>query len=139
MSIGTTLFPPSNREAATIAFLRTFWQVVRATGLLGGAGLITVSAADLEHINLTLVAYTVGAIILAGLLSGLLAAGDILVHGLPDAYTSNAIASVPPAIVTPVGTPIAVTPDIPAAPPAAPLPTAPVVADPPEAPVAPIA
>ena len=105
MSIGSTLFPPSNREAAIVAFLRTFWQVVRGTGFLAGGGIITVSATQLMHINLTLLAYTVGAVLLAGILSGALAAGDILAHGLPNAYQAAAVANIPTAIVTPTPTP----------------------------------
>jgi hypothetical protein len=105
MSIGTTLFPPSNREAALVAFLRTFWQVVRGAGVLAGGGIITVSATQLMHINLTLLAYTVGAVLLAGILSGALAAGDILSHGLPTSYTNAALASIPAAIVTPIPAP----------------------------------
>jgi len=95
MSIGSTLFPPSNREAAVVAFLRTFWQVVRGTGFLGGSGLIVMSAANFIHVNLTLLGASVGAVLASGLLSGALAAGDILVHGLPDAYTSAASSSAP--------------------------------------------
>lgn len=105
MSIGSTLFPPSNREAALVAFLRTFWQVIRGTAFLGGSGLIVVTAADLVHINLTLLAYTVGAILASGVISGALAAGDILAHGLPNAYQAAAVANIPTAIVTPTLTP----------------------------------
>lgn len=105
MSIGSTLFPPSNREAAIVAFLRTFWQVIRGTAFLGGSGLIVVTAADLVHINLTLLAYTVGAILASGVISGALAAGDILAHGLPNAYQAAAVANIPTAIVTPTLTP----------------------------------
>lgn len=100
MSIGSTLFPPSNREAALVAFLRTFWQVIRGTAFLGGSGLIAVTATDLIHINLTLLAYTVGAILASGIISGALAAGDILAHGLPNAYQAAAVANIPTAIVT---------------------------------------
>ncbi|MCU1418723.1 MAG: hypothetical protein JWP32_2897 [Schumannella sp.] len=115
MSISKTLFPPANREAALVAFLRTFWQVVRATGLLGGAGIITVSATQVAHINLTLLGYTVGAVLISGILSGLLASGDIIVHGLPDAYSSAAIASVPAAVVSSVTIPAPADPAQPAA------------------------
>lgn len=95
MSISKTLFPPVNREAALVAFLRTFWQTVRATGLLGGTGAIVVSAADLQHLNLTALAYIAGAVLASGILSGAIAAGDILAHGLPNAYQSAAVASIP--------------------------------------------
>lgn len=99
MSIGKTLFPPANREAALVAFIRTFWQTVRATGLLGGAGAIVVSAADLQHLNLTAVAFIAGAVLVSGVLSGLIAAGDILTHGLPNAYQNAVVASIPVAQV----------------------------------------
>lgn len=86
MGITSRLFPPANREAAGVAFIRTFWQVVRATGVLGGAGIITVSAGDLITVDWVLVGYTAGAVLISAIGSGLLAAGDILVHGLPGAY-----------------------------------------------------
>lgn len=95
MSIGSTLFPPANRQAAAIAFWRTFWQVVRGAGFLGGTGIIVISAADLRHIDLTTLAFTAGAILASGILSGALAAGDILAHGLPNAYQAAAVASIP--------------------------------------------
>lgn len=94
MSIGTTLFPPANREAAAVAFLRTFWQTVRATGILGGGSAIIVTAADIQHINLVALAYIAGAVIISGILAGGLAAGDILVHGLPAAYQNIPVAQV---------------------------------------------
>lgn len=100
MSIGKTLFPPANREAALVAFLRTFWQVVRATAYLGGAGVITVSATQLAHIDLKGLAFVVGAILASGILSGALAAGNILANGLPNAYQAAAVASIPAAQVS---------------------------------------
>jgi len=104
MSIRSKLFPPANREAAGVAFIRTFWQVVRATGFLGGAGIITVTATDLVHVNVQLLLYALGGVLISGILSGSISAGDILVHGLPAAYTPDAPASDPePAatVVTP--------------------------------------
>ena len=102
MSIGKTLFPPANREAALVAFLRTFWQVIRATGGLGGTGIVVVTAADLIQVNLVLVAYTVGAVLASGIISGAIAAGDILAHGLPTAYQDSALASIPMAEIASV-------------------------------------
>lgn len=96
MSLAATLFPPTNRTAAVVAFLRTFWQTVRATGLLGGAGVITVSATKLASVDGPTLLYALGAVLLSGILTGLISAGDILVHGIPDAYT----ASIPAAIVS---------------------------------------
>lgn len=111
MSVTKSLFPPANREAAVVAFLRTAWQVIRATGVLGGAGIITVNAADVAHINLQLLGYTAAAVLISGIVSGLISAGDILAHGLPDAYTSNAAASIPAAIVSTVPDNVANTHD----------------------------
>lgn len=115
MSISKTLFPPSNREAALVAFLRTFWQVVRATSILGGGGAIVVSAADLQHIHLITLAYIAGAVMLSATLSGLFAAGNILVNGLPAAYSNAAIASIPAAAVSSVAIPAPADPAQPAA------------------------
>lgn len=104
MSISSSLFPPANREAAAVAFLRTFWQVIRATSYLGGGGIIVVTATQLAHINLQLLGLVVGAILASGVLSGLLAAGNILANGLPDAYT-NAAAALSSSTVTNVYNP----------------------------------
>lgn len=93
MSIITVLFPPANREAATVAFLRTGWQTIRATAALGVAGGVTVTAAKLATIDWPTVIYGVAAILIAGALAGVLAAGDILVHGLPSSYTATQSAS----------------------------------------------
>lgn len=115
MSITKTLFPPANREAAVVAFLRTFWQVVHGVGILGSGGLIVISATQLEHLNVQLVLYTAYGVIASGLLSGAIAAGDILANGLPSAYHAAAVASIPAAQVQtlPVVTPS--DPDQPAA------------------------
>lgn len=93
MALSKTLFPPANREAAAVAFLRTFWQVVHATGILGGGGLITISTTQLAVIDIRTVALAAGAVLLSGIVSGLFSAGDILANGLPPAYTANAVAS----------------------------------------------
>lgn len=101
MSIITVLFPPVNREAAVVAFLRTAWQTIRATTALGVAGGVTVTATKLATIDWPTVTYGVSAILLAGILAGALAAGDILVHGLPSSYTAPALiaGAVEPAVV----------------------------------------
>lgn len=89
MSVLGRLFPASNREAAGVAFVRTFWQTVRATGLLGGAGAIAVNAAEIASVDWVGLAVGAGLVIASGLLAGWNAAGDILVHGLPPAYRLN--------------------------------------------------
>jgi hypothetical protein len=100
MSVKSVLFPPANREAAAVAFIRTFWQVVRSVSILTVAGGVIITANDLATINWVTIAYGVGAVVLSGILSGAIAAGDILTHGLPAAYTANAVATIPVAEVT---------------------------------------
>lgn len=102
MSIKTALFPPANRTAALVAFLRTFWQTVRGVGgltILGGGALVVNHAAVIDW---PLVGWAALGIILSGILAGALSGGDILTNGLPAAY----IATVTPAdIVTAVKVP----------------------------------
>lgn len=102
-----TLFPPANRTAALTAFLRTFWQVLHGVGVLSGGTLIYISAAQLQHINLQLALYTAAGVLASALLSGALAAGNILANGLPGAYVAAAAAS---AIVVPDTTSTPTTP-----------------------------
>lgn len=107
MSVSTTLFPPANRQAAAVAFLRTFWQTVRATGYLASGGIITITATQLATIDVRTLALTAAAILTSGLLSGTLAAGNILTNGLPTAYqntTTPAAAAIPAATANPAPT-----------------------------------
>jgi hypothetical protein len=106
MSVFGKLFPPANREAAGVAFIRTFWQTVRASSYLGGAGVIFVNAAQLASIDLSTLGLTVAAIVSTGVLTASLSAGDILVHGLPSAYTPPAPAPVAPVESAPVEAPV---------------------------------
>lgn len=110
MSITKTLFPPANREAAAVAFLRTFWQTVRAVGSLSIVGGIVVTANQLATINWTEFGYTAGAVVLSGILAGALAGGDVLTKGLPDAYIASLNPAVP--VSAPVPAPI-VDPTVP--------------------------
>lgn len=89
MSIASKLFPPANREAAGVAFIRTAWQTARATAALSVAGGIVVTAGDLATVDWVTVGLTLGGIGITSAVAGLLAAGDILVHGLPAAYQST--------------------------------------------------
>lgn len=124
MKLSAILFPPAYRQAAVVAFLRTFWQTVRATGLLGFGGATVVNATQLAHVDIVALAYTAGAVIVSGLIAASLAAGDILSHGLPDAYQTPATPIPPvPALIAPV------TPAAPSQP-AADVPPAPIAADP---------
>jgi hypothetical protein len=95
MSIGKTLFPPSNREAALVAFLRTFWQVIRPPIALGGLALGTLATTGVLHLDLKVLGIIAGAAVLSAIVSGVLAAGDILKNGLPNAYQNAAVASIP--------------------------------------------
>ena len=105
MSLKSTLFPPANREAAIVAFLRTVWQVIKGTGLVGASGYIVVTSAQIAHLDVQTVGVAVAAIALSAILSGAFSAFSILINGLPTAYTSSAtVAPVPilNTIVTPV-------------------------------------
>jgi hypothetical protein len=100
MTIANTFFPPANREAAAVAFIRTVWQSIRATSILAIAGGVTITAGQVATINWPEVGYAVAAIVLTGALAGSLAAGDILTHGLPDSYVSVPVTPVvAPAVV----------------------------------------
>lgn len=107
MSIAKTLFPPANREAALVAFLRTFWQVIRPPIVLGSVALAGIATTGVVHISLKVLAIAAGAAVVSAIVSGLLAAGDILKNGLPNAYQNAAVASIPAAQVStvPVATP----------------------------------
>ena len=102
MTIRAALFPPANRTAALVAFLRTFWQTVRGVGgltILGGGALVVNHAAVIDW---PLVGWAVLGIILSGILAGALSGGDILANGLPAAYTDTVIdAGTLPGAITP--------------------------------------
>lgn len=116
MSIGTTLFPPANRQAALVAFLRTFWQVIRPPIALGGLGLGVIASTGTLHLDLKVLGIIAAATVLSGIVSGALAAGDILKNGLPNAYTNAAVASIPTAQISyPVLAPAPSDPSQPAA------------------------
>ena len=108
MTIKTALFPPANRTAAFVAFLRTFWQTIRGVGgltILGGGALVINHAATIDWPT---IGWAAVGIVGSGILAGLLSGGDILSNGLPAAY----IATVTPAdIVSAVKLP-AVTPTL---------------------------
>ena len=134
MSIAKTLLPPANREAALVAFLRTFWQVIRPPIVLGSVALAGVATTGVVHVSLNTLGLIAAAAVLSAIVSGLLAAGDILKNGLPNAYQNAAVASIPAAIVSTV--PV-VTPADPSQP-AAGVPPAPIVAAPTIVPAPPV-
>lgn len=86
MSIASKLFPPANREASGVAFIRTAWQTARATAFLSVAGGVVVTANDLATVSWVTVGLTAAGVAVTSAIAGVLAAGDILVHGLPAAY-----------------------------------------------------
>lgn len=90
MSVFGTLFPSQNRTAAGVAFIRTAWQTIKATSIVGvGAGVI-VTAGDLLVVDWQTVGLTVAGIGITATLAASSSAIDILVHGLPEAYTAPA-------------------------------------------------
>ena len=100
MKIRDTLFPVENRTAALVAFLRTFWQTVRA---VGGLTVIGGGAFEVNHvatIDWPVIGYAAIGVIASGLIAGALSAGDILTNGLPNAYSTPTDPTPPSGIVT---------------------------------------
>lgn len=88
MSVLGTLFPVKNRTAAGVAFIRTSWQTLKATSFLGSSAGLILTGADLATINWTTLGLGAAAAATSAILAGALAGGDILVHGLPTAYSA---------------------------------------------------
>lgn len=99
MSVATTLFPPANRQAALVAFLRTFWQTVVGTSVVSVFGAAGITASGLATLDWQILGWTVAAILLSAILAGAKSALNILANGLPGAYNDAAIATVPQAVV----------------------------------------
>jgi hypothetical protein len=102
MSVLSSLFPKANRLAAGVAFLRTAWQTAQATGALAVTGGVVVTANDLAAIDWSSVGLTAAGVGITAVIAGGIAAGNILVHGLPAAYTADPVSDVTPAPVEPV-------------------------------------
>ena len=102
MTTSTALFPPANRTAALVAFLRTFWQTVRAVGgltVIGGGALEVNHIATLDWVT---IGYAALGVIASGLIAGAISGGDILTNGLPTAYSAAVIAAnIAPGAITP--------------------------------------
>jgi hypothetical protein len=99
-----SLFSPANKQAAKIAFIRTFWQsVTGASVVIGGSGFV-LSAANLAHLDWVSLGYGVGAIALTGVIAASKAAGNILVNGLPQSYQAVVNAPAAPVEAAPVET-----------------------------------
>jgi len=88
MSILGSLFPKANRLAAGVAFLRTAWQTAQATSVLAVTGGVVVTANDLASVNWVSVGLTAAGVAITSVIAGSTAAVNILVHGLPAAYTA---------------------------------------------------
>lgn len=117
MSIFSDLFPQQNRKAATVAFIRTFWQALIGSSVVTTiAGYIAI-VNGVIHVDWVDLGYAAGGVVAVGVLSAGKAAGNILVNGLPATYTALAVASLPSGSVQPA-------PAAPAAPVAAPDPAA---------------
>lgn len=87
--------PPENRLVAAVAFVRTFGQSIRGTGIVGaliGAG-ITVT--DLVSIDWAGLGLGVLAIILTALITALDAYFNVLSNGLSPKYTEAVVTSLP--------------------------------------------
>lgn len=110
MSLATTLFPPANRQTAFVAFLRTFWQVIKGTSVVGATGYVTVTAGQLVVLDVHTVLLVVGALVVSALLSGAFAASNILINGLPATYVAAVVATVPAVVPEAVAVPVEVAP-----------------------------
>jgi hypothetical protein len=105
MSVFGSLFPKANRLAAGVAFLRTAWQTAQATGALAVTGGVVVTANDLASVDWVSVGLTVAGVGVTAVIAGGVAAVNILVHGLPAAYTAASAG-----VAAPVDTPAPVEP-----------------------------
>lgn len=105
MTVLGSLFPKANRLAAGVAFLRTAWQTAQATSVLAVTGGVVVTANALASVDWVSVGLTVAGVAVTSVIAGSTAAVNILVHGLPAAYTATPAPDAPvvtPALVEPV-------------------------------------
>lgn len=96
------LYPAKNRVIAAVAFVRTFKQTLTGAGVVGGGGLITVTANDVAAINWDIVIYTAIALVLTALIAAAAAFDDVSRNGLNSKYM-DAAAVVPPPVVIDAG------------------------------------
>lgn len=81
-----TLAPPENRLIAVVAFVRTFKQNVKSTGVIGGAAGLLITAEDIININWQLLGYTALAVAASAFLAGMDAYFDVLANGMSPKY-----------------------------------------------------
>ena len=93
------LYPAKNRVIAAVAFVRTFKQTLTGAGVVGGGGLITVTANDLAAINWDIVIYTAIALVLTALIAAAAAFDDVSRNGLNSNYMDAAAVIAPPVVI----------------------------------------
>ena len=93
------LYPAKNRVIAAVAFVRTFKQTLTGAGVVGGGGLITVTANDVAAINWDIVIYTAIALVLTAFIAGATAFDDVSRNGLNSKYMDAANVVAPPVVV----------------------------------------
>lgn len=93
------LYPAQNRVIAAVAFVRTFKQTLTGAGVVGGGGLITVTATDLATITWDTVLFTVIALVLTALIAAGAAFDDVSRNGLNSKYLDAANPPAPPVVI----------------------------------------
>lgn len=93
------LYPKKNRVIAAVAFVRTFKQTITGVGVVGGGGLITVTATQIAAIDWTTVGYTIIGMILTAFIAGASAFDDVSRNGLNSKYMAAAAAAEAPTVV----------------------------------------
>jgi hypothetical protein len=93
------LYPAKNRVIAAVAFVRTFKQTLTGAGVVGGGGLITVTANDLALISWDIVIYTGIALVLTAFIAGATAFDDVSRNGLNSKYMDAAAVIAPPVVI----------------------------------------
>lgn len=93
------LYPAQNRVIAAVAFVRTFKQTLTGAGVVGGGGLITITATDLAAITWDTVLYTAIALVLTALIAAGAAFDDVSRNGLNSKYLDAATAPAPPVVI----------------------------------------
>jgi len=93
------LYPAKNRVIAAVAFVRTFKQTLTGAGVVGGGGLITVTATDLATITWDTVLFTGIALVLTALIAAGAAFDDVSRNGLNSKYMDAAVTVAPPVVI----------------------------------------
>ena len=102
------LFPTRYRQAAAVAWLRTFYQCITGTVLVAGAGTLSLTASSLLTVNWASVALGAAAVTLSSVVAATRAACDVLANGLPDAYGVTGAVPAPPVAPEPATPPVPV-------------------------------